>query len=245
MVSLVILTKNEERNIKDCLKSVSWADELIVIDDYSIDRTVEIAKKLGAKVFQHRLNNNFAQQRNFGLNRAKGEWVFFLDADERATPALAREIKKEIKKENRYAFLFKREDVFLGRSLKHGETAAVRLLRLAKKDGQWIRSVHEVWQTKWRTKELKNPLLHFSHPNLTQFIQQINFHSTLHAQALQKEGEKFSLISLLFKPKLKFCQNYFWRLGFLDGLPGLIMALGMSFHSFLAQAKLYQLEKKK
>ena len=242
MISSVILTKNEEENIEECIKSLNWCNEVIVIDDYSEDKTKEIAKELGAKVFQHHLNNDFSQQRNFGLEKAKGEWTLFLDADERISPVLADEIKREIKKDKRYAFVFKRQDFFLGKPLKYGETARVRLLRMAKKDGQWIRSVHEFWQTKWRTKTLKNPILHHSHSSISQTLSQINFHSTLHAKALKQEGVKFSLFRLIFNPLGKFFQNYFYRLGFLDGTPGLIMALMMSFHSFLARAKLYQLK---
>jgi len=239
MISAAVLTKDEEKNIEECLKTLKWCDEIIIIDDYSDDKTVEIAKKLGARVFKHHLNNNFAQQRNFGLQQAQGEWVFFVDADERITPELAKEIQQEVKKDERYAFVFKRQDFFMGKPLKHGESAQVRLLRMAKKNGEWQRAIHEVWKTKWRTKTLKNPILHYSHPTISQFLLQTNFHSTLHAKALRKEGVKFSLFRLIFNPLGKFLQNYIWRLGFLDGMPGLIMALMMSFHSFLARAKLF------
>lgn len=242
MTSAIVLTKDEEKNIEKCLGALKWCDEIIIIDDYSEDKTREIAKKLGARVFKHYLNNNFAQQRNFALEKAKGEWVLFVDADERITPELAREIKQEVKKDEGYAFVFKRQDYFMGKPLKYGETAQVRLLRIAKKDGKWKRAVHEVWKTKWRTKTLKNPILHYPHPTISDFLRQINFHSTLHAEALRKEGISFSLFRLIFNPLGKFLQNYIWRLGFLDGMPGFVMALMMSFHSFLARAKLYQLK---
>jgi len=128
----------------------------------------------------------------------------------------------------------------MDKPLKHGETANVRLLRMAKKDGQWERPVHEVWKTKWRTKTLKNPILHYPHPSISQFLSQINFHSTLHARALRKEGVEFSFFRLIFNPLGKFIQNYFWRLGFLDGTAGFVMAIIMSLHSFLARAKLFE-----
>lgn len=244
-ISTVILTKNEEDNIEDCLCSLDWCDEIIIIDDFSNDKTVKIAKKLGAKIYKHHLNNDFAQQRNFGLKKTRGEWVLFIDADERVSPELVREIKKEIKKNERYAFVFKRQDFFMDRPLKYGETTRVRLLRMAKKNGCWERPVHEIWKTKWRTKTLKNPILHYSHPSISQLLKQTNFHSSLHAEALKQEGVKFSLFRLIFNPLGKFLQNYFLRLGFLDGMPGLIMALMMSFHSFLARSKLYLLQKEK
>jgi len=245
MISAVVLTKNEEKNLQECLESVKWVDEIIVIDDNSTDKTVEIAKSLKAKVFSHPLNNNFAEQRNFGLERAKGEWVLFVDADERVSPELAAEIKKEIKNTKVDGFYLKRQDFFGGRALKYGETANVRLLRLGRKGkGEWRREVHEVWEIKGETEELKNPILHYPHQTLSDFIDHINFHSTLHAQALKKEGVRPSLWRIIFYPKAKFIQNYIFRLGFLDGTPGIIVALMMSFHSFLARGKLYFLWKK-
>ncbi len=239
MISVVVLTRNEEKNVIECLKALKWCDEILVIDDYSDDRTVEIASKFGAKVFKHHLNNDFAQQHNFGLEKARGEWVLFIDADERVSPELRREIKTEVKKGKYYAFVFKRQDFFLKKPLKYGETSKVKLLRMAKKNGYWKRAVHEVWKTKWRTKTLKNPILHYSHLSISQLVSQVNFHSSLHAKALKEERVEFTLFRLIFNPLGKFFQNYFCRLGFLDGVAGLIMALTMSFHSFLARGKLY------
>ena len=253
MISSIVLTKDEEKNIKSCLDSLGWCDEIVVIDDYSKDKTVKIARRLGAKVYQHHLNGNFAAQRNFGLKKAKGEWILFVDADERVSASLAAEIKTrllkvysqdpdlKIESSQPVGFYFKRQDWFGGKWLKYGETATVRLLRLAKRGGgEWKRKVHEVWEIKGKVEELRNPLLHYPHPTISQFLNQINFYSTLHAEALAEEGVKPSLFRLVTNPLGKFLQNYFLRLGFLDGLPGLIVTLMMSFHSFLAQAKLYQ-----
>jgi glycosyltransferase involved in cell wall biosynthesis len=242
MISTVVLAKNEEKNLPDCLESIKWCDEIVLINDDSTDKTVEVAKKFKAKVFTHALNNNFAQQHNFGLQKAKGEWVLFVDADERVSPELKEEILKAIKKPKINGFFLKRQDFFGGRALKYGETANVRLLRLARKgNGEWQREVHEIWEIKGEVGELKNPLLHYSHPTITEFLEHVNFHSSLHAQALKKEGIRASLFQIIFYPKAKFIQNYVFRLGFLDGTPGIIVALMMSFHSFLARAKLYQI----
>ncbi len=245
MISAVILTKDEEKNLQECLESVKWCDEVILIDDNSTDRTLEIAKKFGAKVFTHSLNNDFAAQRNFGLEKVMGEWVLFVDADERISPDLKKEIMETIKKINVNGFYLKRHDFFGGRWLKHGETANVRLLRLGRRGkGKFERKVHETWEIKGEIGELKNPLLHYPHQTLSDFIDHVNFHSTLHAEALEKEDVKPSLWRIIFYPKAKFIQNYIFRLGFLDGTPGIIVALMMSFHSFLARAKLYFLWKK-
>lgn len=244
MISAVVLSKNEERNIKDCLQSIKdLASEIIIIDDYSTDKTLKIAKDFGAKVFLRHLNDDFSGQRNFGLEKAKNKWVMFLDADERVTDELAQEITTTISKnEDVNGYFFKRNDFFGERILKYGEIANVRLLRLAKKDsGSWQRKVHETWDVKGQTKEFKNPLLHYPHSTITAFLKEINFYSSLHAESLKKEGMKPSLLRLIFNPLAKFISNYFLKKGFLDGTPGLITALMMSFHSFLARGKLFNL----
>lgn len=240
MISAVILTKNEQENIEDCLKSLQRCDEIIVVDDYSEDNTRMIAKTLGAKVFLHHLDNDFSQQRNFALKQAQGEWVLFIDADERISSALASEIKYKVLSSKYKGFYLKRHDFFGGKWLKHGETAKVKLLRLGKRRaGEWKRKVHETWEIKGKLGELKNPILHYPHQTISEFLESINFFSTLHAEVLFKEGVKTNTFQIIVYPLGKFFQNYFLRLGFLDGTPGLIVALMMSFHSFLARAKLY------
>ena len=245
MISAVILAKNEEKNLPGCLESIrQLADEIIVINDDSTDKTIEIAKEFEAKVFTHSLSNDFAQQHNFGLGKAKGDWVLFIDADERVSPKLEKEIILAVKKQNKAGFYLKRQEFFNGKPLKHGETAHY-LLRLGRKGkGKWQREVHETWEIKGEIGKLENPLLHYSHPTLSEFIEHVNRFSTLHAQVLLKEGVKPSLFRIIFYPKAKFMQNYLFRLGFLDGTLGIIVALMMSFHSFLARAKLYFLWKK-
>lgn len=245
MISAVVLTKNEEKNLKDCFQSVKWCDEIIVVDDYSNDQTVKTAKKMGAKVFSRRLEGDFAAQRNFALQQAQGEWVLFVDADERVTNQLATEVKQAIEGEKVNGFFLKRQDFFGGKPLKYGETANVRLLRLGRKGvGKWQRRVHETWEIKGAVGDLKEPLLHYPHPTLTEFLEEINFYSSLNAQEFLKEGRRASLIHIIAYPLGKFLQNYILRFGFLDGTPGTIIALMMSFHSFLTRAKLYLLWKK-
>lgn len=245
MTSAVVLTKNEEKGIGACLKSLQWCEEIVVIDDGSIDKTVAIAKKLGAKVFHRHLKNNFARQRNFGLQKTKGEWVLFVDADERVSLGLAREIQKAIRDNKFDGFYLRRQDWLAGQPLRYGETARIKLLRLAKKrTGKWQRRVHETWEIKGKIGQLKNKLIHYPHPTITEFLESINFYSTLHAQALFKQGIKPNFFRLIANPLGKFVGNYFFRLGFLDGAAGLIVALMMSFHSFLARGKLYLLNTK-
>lgn len=247
MISAIILTKNEENNIKDCLTGLAWCDEKIVIDDESEDQTLEIAKKLGAKVFTRRLSN-FSDQRNFGLEKAKGDWVLFVDADERISQALWYEIMQYVNDpiENFSGFFLKRIDVIWGKELKHGESGTLKLLRLAKRDsGKWIGTVHEKWNISGKTETLNNPLYHYPHTTVGQFLTEINKYTDLRAEELYEQNIKTNWFLILLYPKAKFILNYFIRLGFLDGLPGLITALMMSFHSFLVRGKLWLLWKNK
>lgn len=243
-ISAVVLTKNEEGNIGECLNSLAWCDEVVVIDDNSTDRTRAIAKKLGAKVYQRELNGDFAAQRNFGMEKASEKWVIFVDADERIAPELAEEIKQKIKAGEAMGFRVKRDDFIWGRRLSHGETANLSFVRLGRRGaGKWKRRVHEYWDIKGRLGELKNPLLHFPHPTIREFLDSVNFMSTLHAKANLEEGKKSSLAKIIFWPRFKFLNNWIIKQGFLDGTPGLLVAAVMSFHSFLAWSKLWLLQK--
>lgn len=247
MISAVIIAKNEEENIKNCILGLKWCDEILVIDDNSLDKTAKIAKEAGAKVIKHPLNNDFASQRNFALKEAKHDWIFFVDADEVVTPKLAGEIQKALSSAGLgkiARFYFKRDDYFLGKLLKYGETSCLRVLRLGRRGGgNWTRKVDEVWEISGQTKTFKNPLLHYSHSNLTQFLEIINNRSTLNAEEFYLQGKKLTFFESL-KPFLKFIQNYFFRLGVLDGVFGFVFAVLMSLHSFLVRGKLYLLWKK-
>lgn len=241
MISGIVLTRNDEKIIGRCLESLEWCDELLVIDDNSTDRTAALARKAGARVIKHALNDDFAGQRNYGLSLVKGDWVFFVDSDEVVTLQLAREIKKAIEApENPInGYYFHREDWWGGRRLRHGETANLKLLRLAKKDmGKWARPIHEEWQVNGPLSEFSNSLEHYPHPDVAQFLDEINQYSSLTAKFLRSQGTIEPYWHLVAKPLAKFFVNYVLRLGFLDGTPGAIYAVMMSFHSFLVRAKL-------
>lgn len=244
MISAIVLTKNEEKNIKECLCGLKWCDETIIIDDNSSDKTVEIVKKEGAKVFLRQLDEDFGEQRNFALKKANFDWVLFVDGDERVSQELADEIQKAMKLPGISGFYFKRTDNFLGKWLKHGEVGHVRLLRLARRgSGEWQRKVDEVWHVSGKTKILRNPLYHYSHQDLSSFLQSINERSTLNAKVFYEEGKKLTIFEWE-KPFLKFIKNYFLLFGFFDGSAGFVFAILMSLHSFLVRAKLYLLWKR-
>jgi glycosyltransferase involved in cell wall biosynthesis len=245
MISAIVLTKNEEKNLERCLGSLRWCDELIVVDDYSSDKTIEIAKRYKTTVYSHKLNGSFSAQRNFGLSKAKNDWVLFIDADEIVSEALAFEISNAIQLKNQNlnnfnGFIMKRTDFMWGKQLKFGELKDIALLRLAKKDcGLWDGLTHEKWKIKGKSGYLINPLFHYPHQTLTEFLNEINFYTDIRAEELRKKGIKVSYLMILFFPLGKFLLNYFIKKGFMDGIQGLIFAITMSFHSFLVRGKLW------
>lgn len=247
-LSVVVLTKNEERKIASCLESVDFADETIVIDDNSTDSTRNIAKDLGAKVYTRSLNKNWGEQRNYGLEKAKGKWVIFLDADEQISKSLKTEIIQlvgnPLNKDIGYYLI--RTDNNWGKQLKHGEVGKKKLLRLAKKSsGTWKRNVHEYWDVKGKTRTLKGEIDHKPHQSIEEFVRQIDVYSEIHAKENLREGKESNLVKIVLYPPIKFVYNYIIRLGFLDGTEGFLMAAMMSFHSFLAWSKLWLIQNQK
>lgn len=246
-ISAVVLTHNEADNIDRCLRSLLWVDEIILIDN-STDETVKKAQQILSKeklrVIHSTENKDFSVLRNQGLKEAKSEWVFFVDADEEVSEKLQTEIKKLLSSKQD-AYYLKRNDFFLGKWLQYGETKNIQLLKLGKKTvGKWQRRVHEVWKIKGDIGVVTQPLFHYPHPTIAEFIERINRWTTLDAEEFYKKGIRSSFWKIIFYPEAKFIFNYFIKLGFLDGMPGLIMAICMSFHSFLTRAKLYLLENK-
>jgi glycosyltransferase involved in cell wall biosynthesis len=247
MISVIILTKNEEKNILDCLETVNWADEIIILDDYSTDRTIEIVesqKLKNLKILKRALDEDFAKQRNYALSCAQNEWVLFIDADERITAELRREVNDFVIEEKRKPLFngmyIARKDFLWGKLLKHGEIGNIRLLRLARKgSGLWNGKVHEQWLVDGETDIFENYLIHYPHATISEFLAEINLYTTIRAKELLDSGEKTSIFKIIFYPKAKFIQNYLFRLGVLDGIEGLVQAILMSFHSFLVRAKLW------
>lgn len=251
MISAVLLTKNEEKNIVDCLESVSWVDEIVVVDDFSNDRTAEVIKTFSSKVkiFKNKLDGNFSAQRNFALSKTTKDWVLFLDADERVPRELREEINRSLIEEKNNpknkGFYIPREDIMWGKILKHGETGSIRLLRLAKRNaGVWQGRVHEEWVIDGRVGELEEKIIHYPHQTINEFLEEINFYTTIRAKELYDRKTKVTLKDIILYPKAKFLVNYFLKLGFLDGIEGLIVSIFMSFHSYLVRAKLWSYYKK-
>jgi|SRR3989344_5529970 len=245
-VSIIILTKNEEKKIIDCLKNLKDFNEIIIIDDNSIDSTIEKIKSFDRtiKVIVKSLDGSFSGQRNHGLSMAKNEWVLFVDADEIISQNLKKEIKETISSTNADGLFIKRKDKFIGRETGYGDLGNVWLLRLAKKNrAEWIGDVHEIMKVSGRTSNLKNPIIHSSHENLSEFIGKLNQYSSLRAAELNRHNAPSSFLLITFMPLGKFFYLYVLKLGFLDGIYGFIHAIFMSMYTFLVQSKLYQLKR--
>ncbi len=189
---------------------------------------------------------DFAKEKNLLLSKAKSEWVLFVDPDEIVSDELKNEIESVIKNTTKNGYYIRRVDYLFGKELKHGEYSRsgwfgnTTLIRLGRKGtGIWKRKVHEYWDIRGEVGYLKNPLLHYPHPTLKDYINNINYFSTLHAKSLHEEGKKSTIIKIIIWPVGKFIYNYIFRLGFLDGMVGFVSALVMSFHSYLSWSKLY------
>jgi len=248
MISGIVLVKNQEEQLKKCLASISFCEEIIVIDDYSVDASVKVAEKAGARVYKRKLDGDFASQRNFGLEKAKNEWVFFVDADEVVSEQLATELYQLTSQflTSISGYYIKRVDFLWGRRLTHGDSGSTKLLRLAKKSqGKWEGKVHETWTVLGEKGILSYPLYHYPHQSIREFLKEINFYTTLRAKELYSQKKKVNAFSIAAYPLGKFILLYLIKLGFLDGIPGMISALMMSFHSFLVRGKLWQLQQKK
>ncbi len=237
-VSVAIITKDEEQNIEDALKSVADAQEIIVVDAFSSDRTVEICRRYTDKVFQHEWQG-FARQKQTAVDHAAGPWILVLDADERVTPDLREEILKTISETDCEGFYIPRENYFIGKWIKHGGWWPDHTLRLFRKDrGHFeIREVHEKIVVGGKTGRLRNPLKHFTYRSISEFIRRSDRYSSLAAREIIKKSGKAGVLSLSIKPLSTFLKMYILRIGFLDGMHGLILAALYSYYTFLKYAK--------
>ncbi len=264
MLSAVILAQNEEEHIEQCITSLKFCDEIILIDDNSTDNTVKIAKKLGAIVHTRSLKNDFSAQRAYGTKKATHDWILYVDADEVVSKTLQNEILKAINHPLRQvgaplldkegnqrggsdsitAYYIRRRDHFWGQTVIHGELSTAYhtgFIRLIKKDaGEWRGEVHETFMPSGKTSILNGYIDHYPHQNITTFLQEINHYSTLRAQEFLRAGKKATLFEIMMYPFGKFMYTYLVKQGFRDGAAGFVYSFLMSFHSFLVRAKLYQ-----
>lgn len=246
-LSVVTIAFNEERNIVDCLNSVRWADEVIVVDSGSVDLTVELAKHFPAKVMQMEWRG-YGATKNEAMQHATGDWVLWLDADERVTPELAAEIQQIIKKDNGVfaGYTVARRAFFLGKWIKHCGWYPSRVTRLFRRTkGKFSETkVHEQLILEGSTGLLHNDLLHYTDPDLHHYFQKFNRYTSLAAEDLRTAGKQFSLFDLVVRPPFVFFKMFVLRLGFLDGVHGFILSVVSMSYVFAKYAKLWELRKR-
>jgi glycosyltransferase involved in cell wall biosynthesis len=272
-LSVVIITNNEEANLARTLESVKalvsdGKGEIIVVDSGSTDRTVEIAKSFGAKVFVEEWKG-YAAQKNSAIDKATGDWILSLDADEEVEPDLAKLIafaisekqphpKQEllsamgvtIPRNEASGFWIQRRNLFLGRWLRHGGFWPDPKLRLFRRgSGKFEnRAVHEDIAFEGKAGRLKGALcalVHHSYPTLSDYIDHMNRYSSLGAEMVVARGKvRFSAINVVFRPLATFIYNYFFRLGFLDGREGLLLHLYHAVYVSWKYAKAWELSRK-
>jgi len=243
-ISVAIITKDEERNIRDCLESVAWADEVVVVDNGSADKTREICQNFKARFYLEEWKG-FAQQKNSAIEKTRNEWVLSLDADERITPALHQEIV-EIMEDgpSQDGYSIARKNFFLGHWIRRCGWYPDFNLRLFRKSrGRFQeRNVHERMEIQGKLGYLKNPLEHKTYRTLSDFLQRMDRYSTLAAKEMQKEGREYRFYDSFFRPPFTFLQMYLLQAGFLEGYRGFLLSVLYSFYTFSKYSKLKEIQ---
>lgn len=248
-ISVVIITLNEERNIKRCLDSVKEiADEIIVVDSFSTDKTEEICNAYNVRFFKREFDG-YGSQKNWGNNQAVHPYILSIDADEALSEKLIAEIKKIKSAWTHDAYCFNRLTNYCGKWINHCGWYPDRKLRLwDKRRGQWNDAlIHEDVEMAAEAKitTINAEMFHYSYYSITGHISQVNRFTDLTAMDAFNKGEKASLFKIFFKSIWKFKRDYIFRLGFLDGYYGFVVCIISAFATFLKYAKLRQLHKDK
>jgi len=252
-ISVCIITKNEEKDLTRCLTSIrDLADEIIVVDDGSTDKTVAIAKKYRAKVFTRKLDN-FASQKNYAVEKATGDWIFAIDADEEVTPSLRDEILQitnaKLQKGNGLhhkigqinGYLVPRRNIILGAEIKHTRWSPDKHVWLFRKGkGTWVGDIHEEVEVEGWTGELTNAKIHYQYETVTEFFAMLNNYTEREANKLVKEGRKFSYFQLFYAPLLSFFRRYIYKKGFLDGWRGFVLSYMMAIYRMTTWIKVWE-----
>jgi len=244
-ISVIVITKDEEKNISDCLKSVEWADEIIVVDSESTDRTIELAKQFTEEIFIRKWEG-YVPQKKYALSLAKNEWVLSLDADERITPELKDEIFK-LSTGEFSGFKIRRKNFLLKKEIKSCGWENDYQLRLMRKDKASFsdRLVHEKFVVDGEVGTLKNPMLHYTFSSFEEYFEKINNYTSLKAQELFIKKKRIGGWTIFSHTISAFFAFFIIRLGFKDGVYGLIISLLHSVSTMMNYIKLWELQSKK
>ncbi len=247
-LSVGIMTKNEEENIRACLESVKWADEILIIDNFSQDRTPEIARQYTDKIYQREFVG-FGEQRQFSFSKASGEWFLLLDADEVLSEALQNDIRSVVSgAQAPYdGYTIFRKTFYLGKEIKHCGWAIppLRLFKTRKVKSD-LKKVHEDITVTGKIGHIESPMFHYSYKSLSQHIKKLDFYTTLQAEDFYKDGRRVtpanSLMCLAIKPLVAFLRKYILMKGFLDGVEGLLISIFTALAVFFNYAKAWEFQ---
>ncbi len=249
-LSVAIVSLNEEANLGRTLESVKWADEIVVVDSGSTDRTCDVAREYGAKVI-HEPWRGYVAQKNYALELCTEDWILALDADEEVSPGLADEIRGVVSAGGKFeGYSMPRQNLFLGKWMRHGGFYPDPKLRLFRRGAGYSTGFdpHDRYELKSQgpVKQFRYPLVHYTYPTLTYYLEHMNRYSSLGAKmAVGKGHSSFSLLNIVARPLATFAYNYFIRLGFLDGREGLLLHLYHAGYVSWKYSKAWELARRK
>lgn len=240
-ISALILAKNEERNIEACIKTLLFVDDILVIDDFSTDKTKEIAESLGARVIQRSMNGDWGAQQTFAIQQAKYEWVLFVDADERISEPLAKEIRAVVEKGEKKAYWIQRENKFYHHHATHGVLRPDYVDRLFPAKGSYVEGyVHPKIVTPYPNEKLHGIMYHYTYDSWQHQLNKLNNYTTLAAAKYKKNHKKCNFfLDIVLRPFWAFFKVYILNLGFLDGKIGWILSTNHYFYTMNKYIKLY------
>ncbi len=245
-----MITFNNARTVEKALQSVQWADEIVVVDSFSTDATPEIAKRY-ATTFEQRKWPGHCKQYQYAMDLCTHDWRIFVDADEVLSPELIEELQKELVRnrqrtetERVNGYYGHRRTWYLGRWIEHGGWLPDYELRLCHKDkGHWAGGLHAKLEVQGRTAHFKHVYYHYTYADISDQLKTIDNYSSTAASDMQTAGKPFSFLHLIGNPLCRFLRDYFLKRGFLDGFPGLVVAVNTMFYVFIKHAKLWELQR--
>ena len=241
-LAVIILTHNEEHHIEACIGSAAFADEILVIDDCSTDRTAQLARAAGARVVVHPLAGDFAGQRNFALTATAADWVLYVDADERVSPETAGALRRVMAEGARAVYEVRRVNVAFGQRMHYGAHRPDYPRRFFPRDAvRWEGLVHERTVSGLPVRRLGGCLLHYTYTDWDRYFQKFNQYTTLMAKRQYAEGRRAPFLKILLDPPFAFVRFYILQRGFLDGRLGFILAMLHGFYTMVKYVKLHDL----
>jgi glycosyltransferase involved in cell wall biosynthesis len=242
-----VLTYNNLRTIERCLKSLGWAEELVIVDSSSTDGTFEVCKRYTDKAYPVPWKGH-RDQYQYAADLTTREWIMFVDADEEVPPELVEEIGQKFRDgvEGVDGFFVFRRTYYLGKWIRYGGWYPDGEIRLYRRDkGRWEGGLHAKVEVDGRVSTLKNQYFHYTYRDISDQIQTIDKYSQIAAEDMAGRGEKFSVFKLLFHPPFRFIKEYLLKFGFRDGLPGVIIIVSTMFYVFMKYAKLWEINRLK